>query len=81
MGIEVIDKVCKHLVSKPVDEWTDLTEIVELCRKHGLTDNKAKVVLDFLGEFFFEFDGSGRKARLNRSFYNLYRRDALAVQL
>ena len=74
MVLKLIDEVCAYLSSRPFGDWTDLTEITHVFRKRGLTDAEAKSALDFLAKYFLELDESGRRARLIRTFYNLYRR-------
>lgn len=71
----MIDEVCAYLVSKPADRWTELTEIRETVRKFGLTDAEAQSALNFLAKYFLELDEKGEKARLVRSFYDLFRRE------
>jgi len=61
-----------HLCSKPFNEWTDLSEIVGVLKKYGLTEAEAESTLNFLTKYFLELDESGRRARPIRSFYNLY---------
>jgi hypothetical protein len=71
----LIDEVCAYLVSKPADRWTELTEITKAVRKFGLTDAEAESALIFLAKYFLELDEKGEKARLIRSFYDLFRRE------
>jgi len=72
--LELIDKVCTYLCSKSLNEWTDLTEIAEVCSKSGLPEAKAESILSFLAKYFLEIDKSRRKARLIHSFHDLYRK-------
>jgi len=71
----LIDEICAYLVSKPADHWTELSEITKAARKYGLTDSEAESALSFLAKYFLEFDEKGERARLIRSFYDLFRRE------
>lgn len=70
----MIDEVCAYLGSKPADHWTELSEITKVVRKFGLTDAEADSALNFLAKYFLELDEKGERARLIRSFYDLFRR-------
>ena len=69
----MIDEVCGYLVSKPADHWTELSEIAKVVREFGLTDAEAESALNFLAKYFLEIDEKGERARLIRSFYDLFK--------
>jgi len=71
----LIDEICAYLVSKPADHWTELSEITKVAGKYGLTDAEAESTLNFLAKYFLEVDEKEERARLIRSFYDLFKRE------
>ena len=71
----MIDEICAYLVSKPAERWTELREITKVVREFGLTDAEAESAMNFLAKYFLELDEKGERARLIRSFYDIFRRE------
>jgi len=75
MALELMEEICRYLASKPVEEWTDLSEILTVFREYGLTEEDTRMVLNFLEKYCLELDEGGKRVRLTRDFYKLYEKE------
>jgi hypothetical protein len=71
--LESIEEVCAALSSKPVLEWSDVSEITGLLKRFRLNDVEAELAMKFLKEYFLELDNAENRARLAKSAYDLFK--------